>query len=353
MDKCQYFSYQKNENYKPRKLKLQFNGKINLFGVRGSGKSSLVLEALNEFEEEKILFIDLKDPKLMFSPLKSKELQEYILKEKIDIVVLDHYEKRDEELLYINIKSLIVITRVALKKQNFKEFELFLLDYEEFLSFSNYAMQGKLNHFLRLGTLPLLANFPKEAQSFLRGFFLANFSIQEREILTILANYNTKQITIYQIYTLAKKYFKISKDSLYATIKALEKEKVLFFILDIEQKKLKKLILFDFVFTKYLSFEENFIRQFDSIIALTLLKQNISIFTLKKSGYIFKNSLISPAPFENRETIIKKAEENYKLYIKEKIKKVFFITISNQYKFNIEEIECEAISFESWSISFG
>lgn len=58
MDLLEYYQNQRprNENFVPRKRQLPKEGDINLYGVRGSGKSTLILDSLSENEKE-IFFI--------------------------------------------------------------------------------------------------------------------------------------------------------------------------------------------------------------------------------------------------------------------------------------------------------
>ena len=353
MNLLEYYQNQhpSDENFVPRKCQLPLNGDINLYGVRGAGKTSIVLDYISEEESEDVLYIDIEDPNLIFNTLETLTLQQYIDRNHIKILVLDHYE---EGLLsnFPNVLKVIIITRVPLEDKNFTPIELFPLDYEEFLAFESTSAQNRgFNHFLRSGTLPLLARSQKTSTQAMKMFFQSSFDRQEQKLLLLLAQHHTKHLTTYQIYTFAKEKFKVSKDWLYKTIKQFNEEKLILFIDDRYQKSGKKMLLFDFAFAKYLTLGQPFILQFDTMIALALMKHHIGVQTLGIHGYITNtNELIIPAPFESEESLWVKSQNKFNLYKKYGIKKVTIITVANSYEYTIEKLHFEALPFDEWSV---
>ncbi|MEA1954163.1 MAG: hypothetical protein U9O24_07190 [Campylobacterota bacterium] len=339
------------ENYIPRKCQLPFENDFNLYGVRGAGKTSMILDYLVSIESEASLYIDFNDPHLIFNPISIDKLQNYITKEHIDTLVLDHY--KDEYLDNLpKVEKLIVLSRTPLSHTQLTPIELFPLDYEEFLAFeTTISHSSGLNHFLRSGTLPLLAHSQKNSIQIMKTFFYSAFNVNEQKLLLVLSQHHTKHLTINQIYTFAKEKFKVSKDWLYKTMKSFQEEKLVFFIEDNFQKSRKKMLLFDFAFTKYLTLGQPFITQFDTMIALTLIKHNVQIQTLGIHGYITPNSeLIIPAPFESEESLWVKSQSKFSLYKKYGIKKVHIITVANTYEYSIEKLYFEALPFDEWSV---
>lgn len=340
-----------SENFVPRKCYLPAQGDINLFGVRGSGKTSLILDMLHEVKKEHLLYIDLDDPNLLFETITTLSLQQFIDKHNIQILVLDHY--KDAYLsTFPNVSRLIIVTRVPLHSTLFISLELFPLDYEEFLAFESGTLHsGGFNHFLRSGTLPLLARSQKTSTQAMKTFFQSAFDTQEQKLLLLLARHHTKHLTTNQIYTFAKEKFKVSKDWLYKTIKRFTEEKLILFIEDRYQKSGKKMLLFDFAFAKYLTLGQPFILQFDTMIALALMKHNIIVQTLGIHGYVTKNhELILPAPFESEESLWVKSQNKFSLYKKYGIKKVTIVTVANTYEYSIEKLHFEALPFDEWSV---
>lgn len=349
----EYFQNQRyiTENYVPRKCQLPLKVDINLYGVRGAGKTTIILDLMHEENEETTLYIDLENPNLLFNTLTTLSLQQYIDRENITLLVLDHYKKG--YLPYFpNVERLIVLSRIALENKDLSPVELFPLDYEEFLAFETSTAQSSgFNHFLRAGTLPLIAKAQKTSTQAMKTFLQSSFDENEQRLLLILAQHHTKHLTTHQIYTFAKEKFKVSKDWLYKTMKLFTQEKLVLFIEDRYQKAGKKMLLFDFAFAKYLTIGQPFIIQFDTMIALALIKHNIKVQTLGIHGYVTTNDeLIIPAPFESEESLWVKSQSKFSIYKKYGIKKVTIVTVANAYEYNIEKLYFEAIPFNEWSV---
>jgi len=339
------------EYFVPRKCQLPHNEDINLYGVRGAGKTTLILDYLSSDINESLLYIDFDDPNLLLESLNTLMIQRYIDSQHISTLILDHYVE-GTLISYPNVNKLIVVSRLSLNNSLFISIELFPLDYEEFLAFESSSSQNRgFNHFLRSGTLPKLARSQKTSMQTMKLFFQSSFELNEQKLLLILAQHHTKHLTTHQIYTFAKEKFKVSKDWLYKTIKDFQEEKILFFIDDCYQKSGKKMLLFDFAFAKYLTIGQPFILQFDTMIALALIKHHIRVQTLGIHGYITKNNeLIIPAPFESEESLWAKSQKKFTLYKKYGIKKVTIVTVTNSYEYSIEKLTFEALPFDEWSV---
>ena len=353
MELLEYYQNQRygTENYVPRKCQLPLKGDINLYGVRGAGKTTIIFDLMHEENEETTLYIDLEDPNLIFNTLSALSLQQYIDREGITLLILDHYPKG--YLPYFpNVERLIVLSRIPLEDEALSPVELFPLDYEEFLAFETSAAQSSgFNHFLRAGTLPLIARSQKTSIQAMKTFLQSSFDENEQKLLLILAQHHTKHLTTHQIYTFAKEKFKVSKDWLYKTMKLFTQEKLVLFIEDRYQKSGKKMLLFDFAFAKYLTMGQPFIMQFDTMIALALIKHHIKVQTLGIHGYVTTNDeLIIPAPFESEESLWVKSQSKFSIYKKYGIKKVTIVTVANTYEYNIEKLYFEAIPFNEWSV---
>lgn len=353
MQLLEYYQNQRftTENYVPRKCELPAIGDINLFGVRGSGKTTMIFDLLSQEPADKILYIDFEDPNLIFNTITSLLLQQYIDRLGINLLILDHYT---EGMLqsFPNVIRLIVISRIRVKNSLLKPIELFPLDYEEFLAFESTISQSHgFNHFLRSGTLPQLARSQKSHLQAMKIFFNSAFNESEQKLLIILAQHHTKHLTTYQIYIFAKEKFKVSKDWIYKTMKYFTEEKLVFFMDDRYHKSGKKMLLFDFAFAKYLTVGQPFILQFDTMIALALVKHHIVVETLGIHGYVTQhNELIIPAPFESEESMWVKSQGKFSLYKKYGIQKVTIVTVANAYEYDIEKIHFEALPFDEWSI---
>ena len=313
----------------------------------------MVLDLLNDEDTESTLYIDFDDPNLIFSTLTPLLLQQYIDRHLITLLVLDHYT--DGYLAsFPNVERLIIVSRTKLEDTPFIPVELFPLDYEEFLAFEGtISATNAFNHFLRRGTLPGMARLQRSGTTAMKGFMQSHFDTNEQKLLYILAQHHTKHLTTHQIYIFAKEKFKVSKDWLYKTIKTFSKEKIVFFIDDRYQKSGKKMLLFDFAFAKYLTTGQPFITQFDTMVALALLKHQIVFETLGIHGYITNHDeLIVPAPFESEESLWVKSQNKFSIYKKYGVKKVTIVTVASSYEYDIEKLHFEALPFYEWTVLF-
>jgi len=337
------------ENFVPRKVSLDGKEHINLYGPRGCGKTTLALAYIQQ-SDNNILYIDLEEPKLLMQTYDTLPIQEFIDEYDIDELILDHFEEElSIELPKVN--RIILISNIALNKNEFLPKKMLLLDFEEFLAFDYHNSSSiALNHFFKTGTLPITAKYQKSIHTHLKLFFQNNFSDQEQTLLLILAKYNTHHLTTNQIYTYAKEYFRVSKDFVYTAIKRFQQEEIIYMLDNQIKRSGKKLIMYDFAFAKYLSTTHSFINSFDTLIAISLIKHQIHIKAFGLFGYITDNELFIPAPFESEENIWRKSQNQFNLYKKHKIQKVTIITVANNFKFDIDKIEFEAIPFTEWSI---
>ena len=354
MQLLEYF-YDRNNNindYQPRKFTISNSPKIFIYGSPASGKTSLVLDYLMSFDSEEILYIDFKDPKFAFLDIMEEDVQSFVEANEIHYLVLDHYMHEYFEILP-QVQQLIILSSTDYNYQeHFEKLNLPLLDYEEFFAFQKRGTEKQIfNQFLRQGTLPQLAiqTTPKE-QLFL-NFLYSHFSPSEQKLLTVLAHFNGATVTTFQLYTHAKERYKISKDLIYKQIKSLEERNIITFIFDSENPKQKKLLFFDFALAKYLSLSQNFPKQFETMVALSLLKHNIPFNSFGINSYITnEKNLILPTPFETEESFWKKAHNKFSIYKKGKITKVSIITIASSFEFSIEDILFEALPFYEWVV---
>ncbi|HHD75266.1 MAG TPA: ATP-binding protein [Campylobacterales bacterium] len=354
MQLLEYFYDRNNEleNYHPRKFTIAETTHLLLYGSPASGKTSLALDYLNTFDEELTLYIDFLDPKFTFYDIIEEDVESFILDNEIEILVLDHYEMNYFENLP-KVKQVIIVSREYHDMGNyFESLKLPLLDYEEFFSFQQRGNETQLfNQFLRLGTFPALATHTLRKEQYFLSFLQSHFDDSELKLLNILAHFNTTSVTTHQLYTYAKERYKISKDLIYKQINAFEKQGIIYYVSDFQNKKQKKLIFFDFALVKYLSFSQNFPRVFETMIALSLIKHEVSFQFFGLHGYITQQRhLIYPAPFETEERVWKKAHNLFSGYKKAKVTKVYIITVNLRYEFKIETILFEALPFYEWVV---
>jgi hypothetical protein len=353
MQLLEYFYDRNNEisTYYQRKFNIPDIDRLLVYGSPASGKTSLVLDYLMNHNPEKLLYIDFKDPKFQFRDMMEEDVEGFIEANNIEILILDHYIHGYFEVLP-KVNKIILLSSTYYEYQEFEYLNLPLLDYEEFFSFQKRGTEKQIfNLFLKQGTLPQLAlsTAPKE-QMFL-NFIQSHFNQSEQKLLTILAHFNGATVTTHQIYSYAKERYRISKDLIYREITNFQEQGVITFIFDSKQIKKKKLLFFDFALAKYLTLSQTFPRQFETMIALSLHKHNISFKTFGVIGYLTQNNhLIISAPFENEESFWQKAHSKFSNYKRIGVKKIYIITVANGYEFRIEDIEFEGLPFYEWIV---
>ena len=355
MDILEYFLDLKprNEVFHPRKLRLPATDSFVLYGARSTGKTALILEYLKQFETREWLYLDAQDPTFALEDIDVDQLEDFLREETIRTLVIDHWYPEFLERLP-RCEQLILVSRSSEPDISLPHYELFPLDYEEFLGFDrSHSPTLAFNHFLKLGTLPALGRTtPASAVLRLRELFYEMFDDAESRLLLILARFQGRRVTAHQIYTTAREYFRISKDWTYATLKRFEEEKLIFFIPDLHRGSGKKLILYDFILTRYLNKHQPFPATFDAMVALALIKHTLPFRAAGTLGYLLdgRKELILPSPFEGEEQFWQRAQKLYGEFRKLGVEKIWIVTVSNRFRFNLGEIEFEGLPFYEWSI---
>jgi len=341
----------KNNLYKERKLQLPSDTSFALAGARGCGKSTLLIEHLNTLAEQSWLYIDCQDPIFALEDIDTDTLQEFVNTEQITTLALDHYYDGFLDNLP-TVDTLIMVSYQPITTDLVK-LNLYPLDYEEFLSFQkNISVSSSFNHFLKVGTLPIVATSQIDSSTMMmRTLFYSSFDEDESRLMLILAKYQGHRVTTHQLYTQAKEYFRISKDWIYKTIKKFKEEELIIFIEDIEQKGAQKMILYDFALSKYLSKSQPFHITFDAMVVLALFKHKIKFQAIGMHGYLINdNELLIPSAFESEESFWKKAYNKIHIFKQYNIEKITIVSVSNSYRFALNNIDFNAIPFYEWSI---
>ena len=320
-----------------------------LIGARSSGKSALIIDYINALKHN-FLYIDCQDPVFILEDIDSSQLEETIKEEQIKTLILDHYFEGFLDVLP-KVSQLIVVSRKVLDIR-LPSYRLYPLDFEEFINFMKTTNPlSAFNLYTRYGSLPHIAKSYNQTLAS-RELFFEKFDSQEGKVLLILALFQGRVATSHQIYQRAKDYFKISKDWLYKTIKDFEKEGLLYQIDILEKGYGKKVLLYDFVFSKYLNRYQQIITTFDSLVAIALIKHQITIkASLNPLAYFLGDGdLILVAPFEERDKMLQKVQINFSFFISNSLKNVTIITNNNNYSFKIKGINFVAIPFYEWVV---
>lgn len=354
MQLLEYFHDRNNDitTYHQRKFNIPETKSTLLYGAPASGKTSMVLDYMMNYDAEEFLYLDFQDPKFQFRDMMEEDVEGFVAANEIKILILDHYEHDYFETLPQVEKIIIVSNTYYDYGESFSYLNLPLLDYEEFFSFQKRGTETQIfNLFLKQGTLPQLAIPTAPKEQLFQNFIRSHFNESEQKLLSILAYYNGATVTTFQLYTHAKERYKISKDLIYRQIKTFQQRGIITFIADAQNSSSKKLLFFDFALAKYLTLTQGFPKQFDTMVALSLHKHNIEFKAFGITGYLTKQKhLIIPAPFEGEHVFWKKAHGRFPNYKKAGIKKVYIVSVTNAYEFKIENMEFEALPFYEWII---
>ena len=167
--------------------KININGfKILIKGANGSGKSSLILNHLNKFDN--FLYIDLDDVRNF--GIDFNNLNEFIKAKNIKALAIENLKSKIE---LPNCDNIIISSDLnSLHIDEFEEFEIFGLDYEEFILFyrKNYEARTLFSHFLIRGNLafsPFISEF--ETTAFLQKHIKASKGDLNSKILANIADF--------------------------------------------------------------------------------------------------------------------------------------------------------------------
>ncbi len=340
----------KNNHYFDRKLFIT-SKKTLINGVKKSGKTSLIIDYLSNFAQDEILYIDLNDTRVDKKSI-AKNLKKFVESKPIKILVIENFDNSFE----VPQTEEIILTC----KENIDGFEiltLYPLDFEEFISFDQ--RHSNVEHIFQL-----FANMGSFPQIILNSSNSVHWSMQEMlhimisdptefEIFKKFSEAQSSKISLFQIYNQLKSSIKISKDSLYKKVKKLENEKMLFLIEKYgSPKSSKKLFLIDFALKNALTFKKEFLKRFENMVFLELMKKGHKIYYSDNIDlYIPKSHYgVLCIPFLPQE-MIKLRLQKILLHVKElNIKKIDIVTVGNEGEFWLKNIKCSIIPFWDWAL---
>lgn len=282
----------------PRRYGIKAN-KTHLFGAPKSGKTSIALSyARNFLHPFYIDFTDFRNTNELISTM----LLKISMEKKIDLLILDNIPL--ESFSMPNIANIISISEYENKIHNFDNKNILPLSFEEYVSFdsSKVNINQLLSNFIKDGNLPLLSKTSLEQkQDVLRMLFGKHI-----ELFKIIANFCAKRVSVNQIYTIAKKHSKTSKDFVYGFVNDLCNRGMLYLIPHILSPKLpRKAFLWDFSINNVLWYQKDIISLFENMVFLELQKLNQPIFYSDKINLICGSYGFIIALFKDKEMIAK------------------------------------------------
>ena len=337
-----------------------FNRKISIdsdktliIGTRMSGKSSIIIDYLNNYKKREFLYIDLDDMRINKKSIK-ENLNSFLSSYKeIKLLVIENYSS-DIELP--NLKKIILTSIIDIDIKGFEKKYLYPLDFEEYLSWDKNIsnIEHTFSTYSNTSTYPELSfskiDNIKSYQDKIKAIFQDEIEIV---ILKELVKFQSEKISNFQIFNIIKANYKISKDRFYNFITKLEDEKFIFFLpKQNSPNSPKKIYFLDFNLKNKITFKKNFIKRFENILFLELIKRDKEIFYSDKIEFYLPKEQIAiiPIAFLPDEMVRKKIEKIINEAKKLNIKNIFAVTIGAKMEFDIDKIRCEVIPF--WEFVF-
>jgi hypothetical protein len=357
MQSLEYLYEIKNKNtiYFDRKVSISSKNTI-INGVKKSGKTHLVRDFLTHFEQINILYIDLNDERIEKKRV-VQNLEKFIQSKPIEILVIENF---DFSFALPKVSHIILTCNSNYQPiKGFETITLFPLDFEEFISFDkkHFNIEHLFNLYTTFGTFPSLI-LENNSESIFKIQEMLRSMFDDKVEFLIFKKFTESQgnkISLFQVYNQLKTSIKISKDNLYNKVKKLEDEKMLFFVEKfLSPKANKKVFLIDFAIKSALTFKKDFLRNFENIVFLELLKRDEKIYYTDLIDLYNdeKNYAIFCIPFLTEDFIEIKLNKILSHLKELHIKKVDIVTIGNEGGFLLENIECTILPFWDWALQY-
>ncbi|GAA7774015.1 ATP-binding protein [Helicobacter pylori] len=251
---------------------LNSSDKICLLGPMKSGKTTFALKLAKDFKNP--VYINYNDMRLNQNIL-SSWLLKWHLEKKMDLLILDHIDRLDFSLpklpkivLIPNYLSPITAPDCSLRYAlglNFKEYTSFFKP--------NTPKNTLFNRFLRDGNALDSLFIENEQEKILKKQENIKLIFQAyAPLMAKICSYQSKFVSAFYLYTQLKKELKISKDTLYKFLHALEKQRIIFLAASFENNK-TKLYLCDFALPYSLTPSPSLLNVFENMVFLELYKQ--------------------------------------------------------------------------------
>ncbi len=253
-------------------LKAHSSDKICLLGPMKSGKTTFALKLAKVFKNP--VYINYNDMRLNQNIL-SPWLLKWHLEKKMDLLILDHIDRLDFSLPKLSKIVLIPNYLSPITTPNFSLCYALGLSFKEYTSFfkPNTPKNTLFNRFLRDGNALDSLFVENEQEKILKKQENIKLVFQAyAPLMAKICSHQSKFVSAFYLYTQLKKELKISKDTLYKLLHALEKQRILFLAPSFENHK-NKLYLCDFALPYSLTPSPSLLNVFENMVFLELYKQ--------------------------------------------------------------------------------
>ena len=328
--------------------------KTIVYGPRKSGKTHLIIDHLSHYEKGSFLYIDFSDDRLEIDSLE-ENLFLFVKKHPIKLLVIEHF---DFSFSLPKIDEIILTTIFTCKElEGFSKLTLYPLDFEEFISFDkkHSNIEHIFNLFANHGTFPQIVQYT-ESDHHRSMQDMLHVILKDETAFLIYKRFcelQSTKVTLFQIYNQLKSTMKISKDKLYAITANLIEQKLLFLVEKQGQPSAaKKVFQVDFALKNALTFKKDFLKRFENMIFLELIKRDKTLFYDDLIDlYLPKEHLaVFCIPFATDEVIQKKMKKLTYTLKSLHVNKVEIITLGNEESFVLDNISFSMLPFWDWAL---
>ena len=326
------------------------NHNVILWGMPLCGVTTLVRSYLQHFKKSKVLYINALDERLDVEEF-NRNIEEFCLANAIEVVVYEHYRAH---LQLVSSAQLILTSHSPLYKEGFETIHLMPLDFEEFLAYEHHFDSTALNHFITLGALPIMHTLePFYRPLYLQEHLRSSLEPREYQLLKLIATYNAQKRSAYQLYTTLKEQSRTSKDSIYSAFERLLDGSLIHAIEKYEHPRAtKKLFVGDIAMIYAFTTSKHFIRIFETLIALELIKQKREIYYSDGVHFYIpdESRVILSTPFIDERTLFTKIESIEAFIFTHQIERVEAVSMSSEAILNHPLASVELIEFSRWAL---
>jgi hypothetical protein len=343
----------KNHSFIDRKLIIEHKKAI-LYGPRKSGKTHVIVDHLRHYEKGRFLYIDWMDDRIDKAEI-IEHLNAFIHKNAIRLLVIEHFDFSFE---LPKVEEIILSTMLTCKVlAGFQKYTLYPLDFEEFLAFEkkHSNIEHLFNVFTNYGTFAhlLQSNESDHAKMVQEMLHLILQDSNAYLIYKRFCELQSHKVSLFQIYNHLKSFTKISKDKLYAITADLIDQKLLFLVEKFNQPNAaKKVYLIDFTFKNALSFKKDFIRHFENMVYLELMKRGKTVYYEEGIDfYLPEESLaILCVGFAPKEMIEMRLQKLLPTFWSLHVKRIEVVTLSSESAQDIEGLSFTILPFWEWAL---
>ncbi len=342
----------KKPSFYPRKFSFT-EKKTLLYGPKKSGKTTIIYDYLSTRKKGTFLYMDFADLRLSQAILFG--LPNFLVTHNITLLILENF---DFSFKIPPSPEVIITTTTPRHLEGFTQAVLYPLDFEEFIAFERRqsTIESTFNDYATWGTYPAVILAHKEGFT---KFFQDHIQLicQNPLEFTILRQFALSQgerISAFTLFHEIKVFHKISKDKFYAILKKLQEEQTLFLIEKFQAPKAdKKVYLIDFAIKSVLTFEKDFIKRFENIIFLELMKSREEVyFTDLLDFYLpHHDRAIMAMPFLPLSIIKNKLSRLESELKKYKIQTLTILTLEHEEHFYHDKLSVEVLPFWDWALA--